>query len=63
MDYYHPTGPGCMQLARAWVCPQPAYTQRFCPVEGLRHGTIFPELVREYVPEPARPGCPREVAR
>jgi len=52
-----------MELARAFVCPQPAYAQRFNPVEGLKHGTIFPELVRVYVPEPERPVCPREVGK
>jgi len=52
-----------MELARAFVCPQPAYAQRFNPVEGLKHGTIFPELVRVYVPERERPGCPREVGQ
>ena len=63
MDYHYPTGPGRMELARAFVCPQPAYAQRFNPVEGLKHGTIFPELVRVYVPEPERPVCPREVGK
>ena len=63
MDYHHPIGPGRMELARAFVCPQPAYAQRFNPVEGLKHGTIFPELVRVYVPERERPGCPREVGQ
>jgi len=52
-----------MELARAFVCPQPAYAQRFNVVEGLKHGTIFPELVRVYVPEPERPVCPREVGK
>ena len=61
MDDHYPVGCGPMELARAYVCPQPAYTQRFCPVEGLKHGTIFPELVRVYVPEQARPVCPGEV--
>jgi len=61
MDYHHPIAPVRMELARAFVCPQPAYAQRFNPVEGLKHGTIFPELVRVYVPEQARPVCPGEV--
>ena len=63
MDYHHAIGPGRMELARAFVCPQPAYAQRFNPVEGLKHGTICPELVRVYVPEPERPVCPREVGK
>jgi len=63
MDYHHPTGRGCMELARAYVCPQPAYSQRYNPIEGLIHGTIFPELVRAYVPERERSVCPREVGK
>lgn len=38
-----------MRLARAYVRPQ-RYTQRFNPLEGLQHGTIFPELVMPYAP-------------
>ena len=63
MDYHHAIGPGRMELARAFVCPQPAYAQRFNSIEGLKHGTVFPELVRVYVPEPERPVCPREVGK
>ncbi len=63
MDCHHPIGPARMELARAYVCPQPAYAQRFNPIEGLNHGTIFPELVRPYVPEQERPECPREVGQ
>ncbi|NLE43683.1 MAG: spore coat associated protein CotJA [Chloroflexi bacterium] len=44
----NPLGTG--HLARAFVCPQ-EYTTRFNPIEGLMHGTIFPELVSPY------PGC------
>ncbi|NPV25848.1 MAG: spore coat associated protein CotJA [Firmicutes bacterium] len=36
------------ELARAYV-PFQVYTNRFEPIEGLRRGTIFPELVRPYV--------------
>ena len=61
MGYYHPFGDWRMELARAYVCPQPAYTQRFDPVEGLRYGTIFPELVRPYVPERGCPAYPQGV--
>ncbi|MEA4882582.1 MAG: spore coat associated protein CotJA [Clostridia bacterium] len=46
-------------LAVAHVCPQ-AYTQRFNPIEGLKHGTIFPELVMAYVPERECPCEPKE---
>lgn len=46
----NPLGTG--NLARAFVCPQ-TYTTRFNPIEGLMHGTIFPELVSPY------PGCGR----
>ncbi|HHY47168.1 MAG TPA: spore coat associated protein CotJA [Firmicutes bacterium] len=35
------------ELARAYVPPQ-VYGERFSPAEGLRQGTIFPELVRPY---------------
>lgn len=35
------------ELARAYVPPQ-VYTERFNPAEGLRRGTIFPELVSPY---------------
>lgn len=38
-----------MKLARAYVRPQ-RYTQRFDPLEGLKNGTIFPELVSPYTP-------------
>ncbi len=41
---------GTGKLARAFVCPQ-EYTTRFSPIDGLMHGTIFPELVSPY------PGC------
>ncbi|MGI6603837.1 MAG: spore coat associated protein CotJA [bacterium] len=36
-----------LQLARAYV-PFQIYTTRFDPVEGLRRGTIFPELYMPY---------------
>lgn len=63
MDYHHPIQPRPMELARAYVCPQPAYAQRFNPIEGLKHGTIFPELVRPYVPERERQERPGEVGQ
>jgi hypothetical protein len=44
----NPLGTG--NLARAFVCPQ-EYAARFDPIDGLMHGTIFPELVSAY------PGC------
>ena len=37
------------RLARAYVPPQ-AYTGRWCPMDGLHRGTIFPELYSPYVP-------------
>lgn len=42
------------ELARAYV-PVQIYTRRFSPAEGLKAGTIFPELVRPYTP-PRRRG-------
>lgn len=42
--------PPQMELARAYV-PFQMFNQVFSPQEGLRRGTIFPELVRPYYPE------------
>ncbi|HHY93476.1 MAG TPA: spore coat associated protein CotJA [Firmicutes bacterium] len=42
------------ELARAYVPPQ-VYAQTFSPQEGLKAGTIFPELVRPYPPRGGRP--------
>jgi len=44
MGQNYPEWANTMKLARAYVRPQ-RYTQRFNPLEGLQHGTIFPELV------------------
>lgn len=38
-----------LELARAYVLPQ-VYSTVWSPAEGLRKGTIFPELCRPYVP-------------
>jgi hypothetical protein len=38
-----------LQLARAYV-PFQIFTTRLEPLEGLRHGTIFPELYMPYRP-------------
>lgn len=38
-----------MQLARAYFKIQ-QYTRRFSPMEGLKKGTIFPELYLPYGP-------------
>lgn len=38
------------ELARAYVIPQ-CYSKVFSPAEGLRKGTIFPELMRPYRPD------------
>lgn len=35
------------QLARAYI-PYQEYTHRWQPLEGLKRGTIFPELFRPY---------------
>lgn len=51
-----------MKLARAYVLPQ-AYAERFNPPDGLRHGTIFPELLMPYVPEEAKPSEERSDAK
>ncbi|MFA7634186.1 MAG: spore coat associated protein CotJA [Bacillota bacterium] len=56
MGQNYPEWANTMKLARAYVRPQ-RYTQRFNPLEGLQHGTIFPELVMPYAP-PAE--APRE---
>jgi hypothetical protein len=42
--------PPRMELARAYV-PFQMFNQVLSPQEGLRRGTIFPELVRPYYPE------------
>lgn len=49
MGQNYPEWADTMKLARAYVRPQ-LYTQRFNPLEGLQHGTIFPELVMPYAP-------------
>jgi len=38
------------ELARAYIIPQ-RYQKVLSPQEGLRKGTIFPELIRPYRPE------------
>ncbi|NPV89379.1 MAG: spore coat associated protein CotJA [Firmicutes bacterium] len=35
------------QLARAYI-PNQTYNERWQPMEGLKRGTIFPELYRPY---------------
>lgn len=40
---------GGMELARAYI-PYQRYTTSFSPMEALKHGTMFPELVRPYGP-------------
>ncbi len=42
------------RLAEAWT-PYQMIGEIFDPVTGLLHGTIFPELVRPYVPHPGTP--------
>lgn len=42
------------RLAEAWV-PYQWMMMVFNPAIGLQHGTIFPELVRPYVPHPNEP--------
>ncbi|HHP51341.1 MAG TPA: spore coat associated protein CotJA [Moorella mulderi] len=44
---------GYYRLARAYV-PWQQYTQRWGLEEGLKKGTIFPELYRPYPPKPDR---------
>ncbi|MDT3705118.1 MAG: spore coat associated protein CotJA [Thermincola sp.] len=39
------------KLAEAWT-PYQCFYMIFEPATGLCHGTIFPELVRPYVPQP-----------
>ncbi|MCR4425368.1 MAG: spore coat associated protein CotJA [Firmicutes bacterium] len=48
-----------MRLARAYVPPQ-VYTTRWDPAEGLRRGTIFPELYMPYMQDYAPPVRPWE---
>lgn len=43
------------RLAEAWV-PYQSLGMIFEPEMGLGHGTIFPELVRPYEPQPHSPG-------
>lgn len=40
---------GGMKLARAYI-PYQRYTTSFSPMEALKHGTMFPELVSPYGP-------------
>lgn len=49
MGQDYPEATSTMKLARAYVRPQ-RYTERFNPLESLKHGTIFPELVMPYAP-------------
>lgn len=42
------------RLAEAWT-PYQEFCMIFEPTTGLSHGTIFPELVRPYVPHPHTP--------
>ncbi len=39
-----------LELARAYI-PFQNFNQVLPPPEGLREGTIFPELIRPYYPE------------
>jgi hypothetical protein len=41
-------------LAEAWT-PFQGFCMIFEPIIGLSHGTVFPELVRPYVPQPHNP--------
>lgn len=43
------------RLAEAWV-PYQCAGLIFCPATGLFEGTIYPELVRPYQPNPNDPG-------
>lgn len=55
--YPEPIG-ACFPLARlseAWT-PYQCAKMIFDPVAGLYHGTVFPELVRPYMPNPCAPG-------
>lgn len=42
------------RLAEAWT-PYQQFRTVLNPSEGLFYGTVFPELVRPYVPHPNRP--------
>ncbi len=43
------------RLSEAWT-PYQCLMTMFPPETGLVHGTIFPELVRPYMPHPHSPG-------
>ncbi len=50
---HHPPSPPAVRrprLAEAYV-PDQQYVKAFPPAEALAQGTLFPELVRPYVPE------------
>lgn len=42
------------RLAEAWT-PYQGFCMIFEPATGLHYGTVFPELVRPYVPHPHTP--------
>jgi hypothetical protein len=44
------TGDRPLRLAEAYV-PDQKYVKAFPPEQALAQGTLFPELVRPYVPE------------
>lgn len=43
------------RLAEAWI-PYQYMIMVFDPANALGHGTLFPELVRPYEPDPNSPG-------
>lgn len=43
------------RLSEAWT-PYQCMGMLFDPDVGLSHGTIFPDLVRPYEPQPCSPG-------
>ena len=56
IDFMEPTG-ACFphaRLSEAWT-PYQMIGMIFDPPIGLFHGTIFPELVRPYMPNPNAP--------
>ena len=55
-EYKHERGGLEMELAQAYVRPQPL-EKLFTPEEGLRMGTVFPCLSRPYMGWRKLPAC------
>jgi hypothetical protein len=49
----------CRELAQAYICHQPL-EEVFSPIQGLQHGTAFPNLFQPYMGRLVVPPCAKE---